>query len=160
MDAVTRLLAIEDIKQLKARYFRCMDAKDWDALVNVFTPDAHFDMSQAWSVPDPNSGQWVPPFDDNFKLVGRDAFVAMLKDALGPMHTVHHGHCPEITVQDAEHASGIWAMEDIIRNGANQPRHSLHAYGHYHETYLKTESGWQIAEMRLTRLYIAEKITA
>ena len=32
MDTVERLDAIEAIKQLKARYFRCMDTKDWDGL--------------------------------------------------------------------------------------------------------------------------------
>ncbi len=31
MNDVERLLAIEDIRQLKARYYRCMDTKDWRA---------------------------------------------------------------------------------------------------------------------------------
>jgi len=35
--------AIEEIKQLKARYFRCMDTKDWAGYLNVFTPDAKID---------------------------------------------------------------------------------------------------------------------
>ena len=30
MTTVDELLAIEEIKQLKARYFRCVDTKDWE----------------------------------------------------------------------------------------------------------------------------------
>ena len=45
MDGIERLQAIEDIKQLKARYFRCMDTKDWDGFAAVFTPDATMDVS-------------------------------------------------------------------------------------------------------------------
>ena len=45
MDEVERLIAIEEIKHLKARYFRCMDTKDWDGLAGVFAPDAVMDMS-------------------------------------------------------------------------------------------------------------------
>ena len=36
MTATDRLLAIEEIKQLKARYFRCMDQKKWDEFEAVF----------------------------------------------------------------------------------------------------------------------------
>ena len=36
---VQRLLDIEAIKSLKARYFRCMDCKDWDGLEQCFTED-------------------------------------------------------------------------------------------------------------------------
>jgi hypothetical protein len=38
-DAAQELWEIEAIKQLKARYFRLMDAKDWRGLAEVFTPD-------------------------------------------------------------------------------------------------------------------------
>ena len=31
MNPIDRLIAIEEIKQLKARYFRCVDTKDWAA---------------------------------------------------------------------------------------------------------------------------------
>ena len=45
MDALDRTVAIEEIHQLKARYFRCMDTKDWAGLTDVFAPDAVMDMS-------------------------------------------------------------------------------------------------------------------
>ena len=44
LDRVSRLEAIEAIKQLKARYFRAMDTKDWDAFaeghVGCFNSDS------------------------------------------------------------------------------------------------------------------------
>lgn len=43
IDALGRLLAIEEIRGVKARYFRCMDTKDWDGLRAVFCDDAEFD---------------------------------------------------------------------------------------------------------------------
>src|ERR1700733_6454504 len=37
-----RLVHVENIKQLKARYFRFVDSKQWDALRDVFTDDLLF----------------------------------------------------------------------------------------------------------------------
>jgi len=39
------LIEIEQIRQLKARYFRAMDQKNWDEWESVFTEDAVFDFS-------------------------------------------------------------------------------------------------------------------
>lgn len=50
MTEVEKLLALEDIKTLKARYFRCVDTKDWNGFAAVFAPDAAFDISE--DVPD------------------------------------------------------------------------------------------------------------
>ena len=38
---------VEAIKQLKARYFRTMDTKDWAAMRQVFTDDVVIDTSEA-----------------------------------------------------------------------------------------------------------------
>jgi hypothetical protein len=50
MDDVRRLLAMEEIKQLKARYYRCMDTKDWQGLAKVFAPDATFAKSTVFVI--------------------------------------------------------------------------------------------------------------
>ena len=65
MTEVEKLLAIEEIKRLKSRYFRGLDTKNWD----------------------------------------------------------------------------LW-----------------HGFGHYHETYLKTEQGWRIQSTRLTRLKVTRRM--
>ena len=40
MDPIQELAEIEAIKQLKGRYQRGVDTKDWDLLASTFAPDA------------------------------------------------------------------------------------------------------------------------
>ena len=124
---------IEAIKQLKARYFRTIDTKDWSGLRQVFTDDVAIDTTA--------SGGSV--------ITGAEQFLAFLREAIGDVTTVHQGHTPEIELTSPATATGIWAMEDMLRwsNGSE-----LHGYGHYHETYEKVSGGWRIKTSRLTRL--------
>ena len=43
------LVEIEEIRQLKARYFHLMDQKRWDEWEQVFCEDAHIDTTQEGS---------------------------------------------------------------------------------------------------------------
>ena len=124
---------IEAIKQLKARYFRTMDSKDWGAMRRVFTDDVIMDTS--------SSGGGV--------VSGADEFMTFLQGVIGDVVTVHHGHMPEIELTSPTTASGIWAMEDMLRwpDGSE-----MHGYGHYHETYEKVDGEWRIKKSTLTRL--------
>jgi len=45
MNDIEKLLAIEEIKNLKARYFRCVDTKDWHGFKAVFAPDGRLDFA-------------------------------------------------------------------------------------------------------------------
>jgi SnoaL-like domain len=82
---------------------------------------------------------------------GANAFIAFLVETIGDVVTVHHGHMPEIVLTSSTTATGVWAMEDMLRwpNGME-----LHGYGHYHETYEKFGDGWRIKTTRLTRLRV------
>jgi uncharacterized protein (TIGR02246 family) len=124
---------IEAIKQLKARYFRTMDTKDWDAMRLVFTDDVVMDTTEA--------GGSV--------ITGADEFMAFLRQALAEAVTVHHGHTPEIELTSPTTATAVWAMEDMIRwpDGTD-----MHGYGHYHEAYEKIDDSWRIARSTLKRL--------
>lgn len=128
---------IEAIRQLKARYFRTMDTKDWDALAEVFTPDVHIDMT----------GEGAGITDSV------EAYLPFLVANIGDVTTVHHGHMPEIELTSADEATGIWAMEDELWWPEGSPLVHMHGYGHYHETYRKGPDGWRIASMTLTRLH-------
>jgi len=127
---------IEAIKQLKGRYCRTMDAKDWAAMRRVFADDVTIDTVE--------SGGNV--------VTGADDFIASLQHTIGDVVTVHHCHMPEIDVTSATTASGIWAMEDMLRWPDGGPMRTLHGYGHYHETYEKVDGEWRIKTMKLTRL--------
>lgn len=144
MDAADRLVAIEEIKALKARYFRCMDTKDWDAFANVFTDDASIDVS----------GEMRANSADDGIIRGRNEIATFVRAAIHDLTTVHHGHMPEIEMISATRASGVWAMEDMLRWPAGAPIRSLHGYGHYHDTYEKSRDTWLIATLRLTRLRV------
>ena len=45
LSAAERLVELEAIKQLKARYFRLMDTKEWLPFSQVFTDDVVVDVS-------------------------------------------------------------------------------------------------------------------
>ena len=126
---------IEAIRRLKARYFRTMDTKQWDEMRLVFTDGVVIDTT--------DSGGGI--------ISGADAFMAFLRDTLGDVVTVHHGHMPEIELTSATTATGIWALQDLLvwPNGTR-----LQGYGHYHETYEKVGGEWRIASSTLTRLHM------
>jgi len=104
---------IEAIKQLKARYFRTMDTKDWPGMRQVFTDDVVMDTAAA--------GGGV--------IAGADEFLAFLQPILQEAITVHHGHMPEIEISSPTTAKGIWALQDTIfwPDGT-----VMQGYGHYH----------------------------
>jgi hypothetical protein len=125
----------EAIKQLKARYFRTLDTKDWSRLLQVVADDVVADTTE--------SGGNV--------IIGADQFVAFLRDTLADVVTVHHGHMPEISLTSPTTATGIWALQDLLRWPDGR---QLHGYGHYHETYALVEGEWRIKTLRLTRLHM------
>ena len=51
MTELEKLRAIEDIRQLKSRYFRFVDAKDWEGLAEVFCKEAVFGTAQVKGCP-------------------------------------------------------------------------------------------------------------
>jgi uncharacterized protein (TIGR02246 family) len=124
---------IEAIKQVKARYCRTMDTKDWAAMRQVFTDDVTMDTS--------SSGGGV--------VTGADDFLAFLVGVIGDVVTVHQCHTPEIQLTSTTTATGVWAMEDMLRwpDGSE-----MHGYGHYHETYEALDGDWRISSSTLTRL--------
>jgi hypothetical protein len=132
-DQLADLLEIEAIKQLKARYFRLMDTKQWDAWGEVFSPEARL--------------QWGESEED--AAAGRANIVAAVRGAIQQAVTCHHGHTPEISIVDSEHATGIWSMFDRV----DHPSYLLEGYGHYTEEYVKIEGEWKIDRTRLTRLH-------
>ena len=64
--------------------------------------------------------------------------------------TVHQGHMPEIDLTSETTATGIWALNDIIIWSSGM---RLDGYGHYHETYEKSDGEWRIKSSKLTRLH-------
>ncbi|MFZ0249145.1 MAG: nuclear transport factor 2 family protein [Acidimicrobiales bacterium] len=124
---------VEAIKQLKARYFRTMDTKDWAGMRRLFADDVVIDTT--------GSGGGV--------VAGADAFVTFLQQTLADAVTVHHGHMPEITLTSGTTATGVWALHDEIvwPDGTR-----MRGDGHYHEEYERVGGEWRISASTLTRL--------
>jgi hypothetical protein len=143
MDIIEKLEAIEDIKNLKARYFRLVDSKQYEALEALFVPDVAVDHSEDHpSAVFQNRAEWV----------------ALIRSGMAATTSIHHGHSPEIEITSATTARGIWAMQDWIwwPSEAISPigTRSFAGFGHYHETYLKTAEGWRIASVQLRRIRV------
>jgi len=147
MNDTERLLAIENIKQLKARYFRLMDTKQWADLAALFSADAIVDMRDSAGVR-----------DENNLFTGGSGFVTALRGFIEPLVTVHQGHTPEIEITSDTSARGIWAMEDVLwlpeGSPSQLPFKHLRGYGHYHETYECVNGHWLIKSSRLSRLRV------
>lgn len=135
LDTAAALWEIEAIKQLKARYCRYLDTKQWDDWRQLFTDDFVSDTS--------GSGGTV--------IHGADEFVAFVRGTLGKpsQPTAHQVHAPEIALTSDTTATGIWALQDVVRLA---PGVNLDGRGHYHETYEKLDGRWLIKTSTLTRL--------
>jgi hypothetical protein len=124
-----------DICNLKARYCRCLDTKDWAGYAAVFTADLILDTAAAGGL----------------RVEGRDEAVAYVRRSISDETiTTHHVHAPEIDI-NGDTATGIWAMQD--RNIWPTGRKLL-GFGHYHERYVRVDGAWRIAESRLTRINV------
>jgi hypothetical protein len=147
-----RLVAIEEIRQLKARYFRAVDTKDWDLLESVFTEDVLLDFTQGGG--SPKRAAVVGPST----VRGQAAAVARIQAAVAGAVTVHQGCMPEIEVASPTAATAIWAMADRLwyAEPSGSPYREIHAMGHYHERYVKVADEWLISALRLTRLQSLE----
>jgi hypothetical protein len=145
MSEIAELTAVAAIKQLKARYFRFMDTKDWQALPTVFAVDAVMDMRGETG-------------DGSGLINGAANIAAFMRSSVEHLITVHHGHTPEIEFLSPTSARGIWAMEDKLWKPQGSlstlPFTALHGYGHYHETYSCVAGNWLIQSTKLTRLHL------
>ena len=139
MDELARLNAIEEIKVLKARYFRYVDLKDWVGLRGLFCEHATIHYT--------DGDQGPQPLDAAMQFVR----TALDDDSI----SLHHGHMPEIEIIGPDRARAIWAMEDRVYWPENSTNPlgilKMHGVGHYHETYERHER-WLIASLTLTRL--------
>ena len=141
MNSVGRLHDLEAIKQLKARYFRTLDTKQWVAWREVFTDDARFEGTRR-------------------QFSGPDDFCAATAGWLEHAVTVHHGHMPEIVFTGPDSARGIWAMFDFVefsceqKSGGPYGGRGFVGYGHYEEEYRRLADAWKISLLRLTRLRV------
>jgi len=140
MDTLAILLAKSEIGELKARYCRGVDSKDWVLYRSVFADAGIFDIST--------------DMPENGVFSDADSFVKNASEGLTGVSSVHHVHNPEIEVTSEITANGVWAMEDMLQwsDESSAPGQKLHGMGHYTESYEKIGGRWLITALKLTRL--------
>ena len=144
LSELQRLLALEDIRRLKARYFRFIDTKDWPGFTACFAPDAVLDVS-----------------GEEERLLKNEAGVYRTATVIGEwgarcaigIQTRHHILMPEIDVTSSSAASATWVIEDRFwwPEGAG-PHRTLHGWGYEYETYVKLAGEWKILTSRFKRV--------
>lgn len=134
------------ICETKARYCRCMDTKDWEGYTDCFTEDYQLDTTPA----------------GGYRVEGREAAMASVRNSIEHAKTAHQVHNPEITFIGPDEAKAVWAMNDRVEMAPERqtPRYSGHTgYGHYHETYRRCADGkWRISTNRLSYLHFDVRV--
>ncbi len=141
MDAVDKLLAIEEIRRVEARYARFADAKDWAAVGSLFAENGTF-------APQDGDGNTIVILKGPKAIA--DGLAATTGTDVQPLHTLFTA---EIDILDETHATNIQAMADLVFRGPKAvpidglPDFSeMRGWGHYHTTYEKQGGAWLITE--------------
>jgi hypothetical protein len=132
------------IRNLKADYFRYLDAKNWPGLRSLFHADAIF-------------GGFP------FGTENADDFVRSVSGFLHDVESVHQGFMPRLAATPDGAVRGVWSMHDYLLwprdsrdyRGARVPGlYGIRGYGFYEEEYRRLNGCWRISVMRLVRTRI------
>jgi hypothetical protein len=129
------LVALEELRRLKYRYLRSLDAQDWETFADTLTDDVTAD------------------YGERLAFTGRDAVVRYLSAALPGIVTVHQCHHPELWLEGDE-ATGHWSLDDTVI--VAEHRLLLRGAALYTDRYRRCADGaWRIASTGYHRLYEA-----
>lgn len=130
------LFEIEQIKKLKHRYFRHVDCKQWNALLDLFIDDATTSY---------DSGR--------HRYEGKEAIFAFFDEGLSDQKilTQHHGHHPEIELTSDTSATGIWYMDDTVHILEHNMK--VRGNGIYWDEYVKVNGQWKFRHTGYERVW-------
>ena len=134
-ERITRLEDIESLRQLQARYQRCLDTRDFDGIADCFTEDvvSHYD-------------------DGHLSYQGREEVMRFLRKAMSlHMPSTHLIHGGEFAFADNEHATGKWYLEDHLLHRKLFVK--LHGAAIYDVRYVKSDGIWRISSIGYQRCY-------
>lgn len=132
------------VSHLKSLYFLYLDGRQWDRMIDLFTPDAVFEGYA-------------------FDAAGAEDFVATVSAFLSDVRSQHAGYMPRFSAIDDDHIRGVWMMHDyltwkqdsrVYKGVEIEGMHGLRGWGYYEEEYRRTDAGWRISFSRLVRTRI------
>jgi hypothetical protein len=134
-----RLRQLEEIRRLRPRCCRYVDAKRWDELREILTPDyRHYATNTPGAAP-------------TLVADGADAYLERVTAVTAGAGTVHACFMPEIDLRDDGRAVGRWSMTDVVSHPTD-PRMRFAGRGHYDDEYVRGDDlVWRIAVARLSR---------
>ena len=122
------LEAMEQIAQVKYRYARTLDTKNWEELTDTLVPEA------------------TAVYGEHLSFESRDVFINFLENTLG-LHMVTEHHCrhPEIRIDESGRtATGTWLLADTVI--VPEDGMILRGSAYYHDRYVRCDDGaWRIA---------------
>lgn len=123
---------IHDITQVKYRYLRGLDTKDWELFASVFVPDATGDYN-------------------GLKFDNAEALVDYMRTNMPEgMLTLHQAHHPEIAV-DGDTATAHWYLYDKVIVEAF--KFCLEGAAFYTDRYVRTDDGWRLQHTGYVRTW-------
>jgi hypothetical protein len=130
------LQEIESIKKMKHRYFRHVDCKQFDALLDLFADGATSSY---------DSGRHA--------FEGKSAILEFFQQGLSnpKILTQHHGHHPEIEITGPNTATGVWYMDDTVH--ILEHNRKVRGNGIYWDEYIKVEGQWKFQHTGYERVW-------
>lgn len=156
MSPLEKLVAIDEIKTLKARYWRTLDRRHWDDFEQLFTDDCEFDASLSNVTVEPGRmpGHSDPGVQGSLMARGATAIRNLIEPAMLGVRSVHQGHIPEIELLSPESATAIFPFEDFLDFPVGVSPRSIHGFGHYHDSFHRIDGSWRIASLVIYRLRV------
>lgn len=134
-----RLRRLEEIRHLRERYCRYVDAQRWDDLRSILAVDyRHYATNTVGAAP-------------TLVADSAEGFLRRVTTLTAGATTVHACWMPDIALRGDRRATGRWSMTDVVSHPTD-PRMRFAGHGHYDDEYVRGEDGvWRIAVARLSR---------
>jgi hypothetical protein len=150
MTDIEVLKAVEEIRQVEARFARYADEKRWADLAGLFTVDGTF-------TPQDADGKPLAVMSGRQEIA--DSLTAL---NTGDATSIYMLFTSEIEILSPTTAHGIWAMADLIFRTDDPPAHSeatgdvppfktMRGWGHCHVDYVKIDGAWYFSKRVQTR---------
>ncbi len=126
-----------ELQQLVTDYVNALDARDFDRLDRVFTPDAHIDYTAMGGIagPYPKIKAWLPDalkhFPAYMHFIGNLSFEIKADTATGQIACFNPMVIPTPAGGSDTMFLGLW----------------------YHDRYVRTKDGWRISERSESKCY-------
>ncbi|MGC4251008.1 MAG: nuclear transport factor 2 family protein [Sphingobium sp.] len=132
-----RMIAVDAIKTLRARFCRALDARNWDALASMVTDGIRLLVAN-------ESGNPALGLADPLSFNGRDAFLAFVRQVIGTGPTIHVATMPEIEVHGPDTAHGVWLIQGYSESAREHGLTLGIGYETVEDDYVRIDGHWRI----------------